>query len=670
VRGQPTDARSDIFSLGAILYEMLSGKRAFRGDSAVETMSAILNAEPPDLSATNRNVAPGLERIVRHCLEKSPDERFHSARDLAFDLESLSGLSGQSPASPATSGRRSVRGALGAAALVLLGGALATAWMVLRRHEPSAPSFTQLTFRRGEVFDARFAPDGRTVVYSASWESAPPEIFTVRTDSTESRTTGLVVEKLLAVSSKGELAVLLGDDKHPSWESAGTLARVPRGGGTPRELIENVALADWGPDGTELAVVRRLPSGRTRVEYPIGRTLYEFLDFILSVRVSPTGDRVALLESDATGNQFVISVVDRNGKRTVVPGQWNWVSHVLWSPRGDELILQGGHSISEGGFRAVSLSGRERVLVSQSLGLELEDVAADGRLLVTQELMRNGILCHRRGEIGERELGWLDGSLVTAIAADGSAIAFAEVTRDPPPKRGVYLRRTDGSPAMRLGDGLGWEFSADGQWVFAFTHDTLTGQGVVLLPTGTGTPRTIPIEGVKEIGTRLLPDNKGYLIKAERDGAVDLFVMGPEGGTPRPLHAPEVGLGAGVAAVSPDGQRMAYWSGEHHLRTMSFSGGDSRLIPGPPFGEDSVLDTWSEDGRFLYIVRQMGHVPSHIDRLEIATGRREQWKTLIPEDPSGVRYINPVVVTPDGQSYAYSYGRILTSNLFVVDNVH
>src|SRR5438105_11846561 len=93
VRGRPADARSDIFSFGAILYEMLSGQRAFRGDSAADTMSAILKEDPPDLSATNQNISPGLERIVRHCLEKSPEQRFHSAHDLAFDIEALSGTS-------------------------------------------------------------------------------------------------------------------------------------------------------------------------------------------------------------------------------------------------------------------------------------------------------------------------------------------------------------------------------------------------------------------------------------------------------------------------------------------------------------------------------------------------------------------------------------------------
>ena len=121
VRGKPADSRSDIFSFGAILYEMLSGKRAFHGDSAADTMSAILKEEPPDLAETNRNVSPALERIVRHCLEKNPAERFQSARDVAFNLEALTDVSTSSRSGlPAVPEQKPVRRWL----LPLLGGLL------------------------------------------------------------------------------------------------------------------------------------------------------------------------------------------------------------------------------------------------------------------------------------------------------------------------------------------------------------------------------------------------------------------------------------------------------------------------------------------------------------------------------------------------------------------
>src|ERR1700736_2016238 len=172
VRGRPADPRSDIFAFGAILYEMLSGKRAFHGDSAADTMSAILTKEPPNLSETNRNIAPALERLVRHCLEKNPEERFHSAHDLAYDLAALSGesISGARAATrlPGEISKRRVRApvAAGLAVAALVLGALAS--RALFRTAADPPRFTRLTFRRGLVQSARVAPDGDTLVYGAA----------------------------------------------------------------------------------------------------------------------------------------------------------------------------------------------------------------------------------------------------------------------------------------------------------------------------------------------------------------------------------------------------------------------------------------------------------------------------------------------------------------------
>ena len=177
VKGRAADARSDIFSFGAILYEMLSGSRAFHRDTAAETMSAILREEPPDLSATNKNVQPGLERVVRHCLEKSPEERFHSAHDLAFDLESLSGTS--STAIAAAPSRRKLSRAVryGAAALAVAA-ALVGGIFIGRSGRSSEPAtFKQLTFRRGTIWSARFGADGKTILSSAAWDGRPSEVY-------------------------------------------------------------------------------------------------------------------------------------------------------------------------------------------------------------------------------------------------------------------------------------------------------------------------------------------------------------------------------------------------------------------------------------------------------------------------------------------------------------
>jgi serine/threonine protein kinase len=178
-RGRPP-ARSDIFAFGRSSTRC-SRVSAFRGDTAADTITAILTKEPPDLSQTNKEIHPGLDRLVRHCLEKNPEERFQSARDIAFDLESLSGLSAPTGTDlrvlPGEAKRRSYL--LPVLAAVLLAGA---AGVIAGRRTMNIvqPQFQRLTFQRGTVVSARFGPDGQTVYYSAAWEGAPAHIYSLR----------------------------------------------------------------------------------------------------------------------------------------------------------------------------------------------------------------------------------------------------------------------------------------------------------------------------------------------------------------------------------------------------------------------------------------------------------------------------------------------------------
>ncbi len=235
VRGKPADARSDLFSFGAILYEMLSGKRAFHGESAAETMSAIVKEEPPELTETNRNVPPALERIVRHCLEKNPAERFHSAHDLAFDLEALTGISTVPSDVLKPSARKRAWLLPGLVAVLAL--ALGAAFLLGRTTRSlSKPEFHQVTFRSGTVYRARFAHDGTSILYSAAWEGNPTELFTTRSGSVESRPLADTVV-VAAISSKDQVAVLLNPRFLPAGSVPlveGTLALLPIEGGAPR----------------------------------------------------------------------------------------------------------------------------------------------------------------------------------------------------------------------------------------------------------------------------------------------------------------------------------------------------------------------------------------------------------------------------------------------------
>src|SRR5512143_3463498 len=358
VRGRPADARSDIFSFGAILYEMLSGRRAFHGDSAADTMSAILREDPPELSATNQNISPGLERIVRHCLEKNPEQRFHSAHDLAFDLEALTGVSASVHAPPAVRrarvpSRRLLLGIAGAVALAAL------AFFAGRRTASDRPRglaepvlHRRLTFRRGNVLFARFTPDGQNVVYSAAWGDRPAEIFLSHVGTPESRPLGIPNASLLSVSSTGELAILLKKANVFGTVGAGTLARVPLTGGAPREILEDVLGADWSPDGSQLAVTRGR-RGQTTLEYPIGQRLYATSDDVVSPRISPDGKSIALAECSQRGCQ--VSLFDRTGGRRVLTDGWIDIDTLAWQRSGREIWFVGINRPTRIALHAVDL---------------------------------------------------------------------------------------------------------------------------------------------------------------------------------------------------------------------------------------------------------------------------------------------------------------------------
>ena len=649
IKAEPADARSDIFALGVILYEMLSGQRPFRGASAGETMAAILKEDPPDLSITNRNVSPGLERLVRHCLEKNPERRFQSARDLAYDLEALTGVSGTATAVQAPSAPwQMLRKPLVAVALLVLG--LLAGWLLSAlRQMPSDPSYKRLTFRRGTVVGARFAPDGQTVVYTASWAGQPFRIFATRAGSMESRSLQLPDARVLAVSPTGELAISIGSEM--TWNATGTLARVPLEGGAPRELLEDVMLADWSPDGRELAVVHKV-GGKNRLEFPIGKVLYETAEPVASVRFSPRGDRIAV--SQEPGD---IVAVDLPGRATTLSKGWSSTGNVAWRPDGREIWFAGNRPGEKIAIYAVTLSGRVRLVRGEAGGLYLHDISRQGRVLLNEYFWNDSLVGLSAGETTERELSWMDQPYVNAISNDGKAVVF-----DEPGEGGgdsgssIYLRAIDGSPAVRLGEGHGLAFSPDGRWVLSWP--SMTSETFVLLPTGTGQPRPLQHTGITTAHFgRYFPDGKRVLFLGRTgSGTWRLYVQSVDGGDPRAV-SPE-GISIEFPAISPDGRMIAANGPDSKIAIYPVDGGDPRPIAGVETGESPIV--WSSDDRSLFAYKR-NETPAQVSKIEIATGRRELWKTIAPADRSGLVGIPNIVMTPDARSYAYSYFRILTN---------
>jgi eukaryotic-like serine/threonine-protein kinase len=663
VRGRPADARSDIFAFGAILYEMLSGKRAFHADTAADTITAILTKEPPDLSQTSREIHPGLDRIVRHCLEKNPQERFQSARDVAFDLEALSGVSGAGAvAAVAAPTARKIRlvPILVPVALVLgaIGGILAgkKVW------ERPLPSFHQLTFRRGEIPSARFAPDGQTIFYTAAWEGRPMEVFTSRVETPESRPFGLAGADVLAVSRSGELAVSLGRRATQSFIRTGTLARVSvAGGAAPRDVLEDVQWADWAPDGESLAVVRDV-GPLNRLEYPIGTVLYETNGWIGHPRVSPQGDRVAFVDHPVKGDDGgTVAVVDRKGNRKTLSKVFASLQGLAWSPEGEVWFT--GAMRANRDLYSVTLSGRERVRGRVAGSLTLHDISSDGRALVVRDTPRIGALGLFPGEEKEREMTWLDWSSARDLSPDGRTLLFFESGEGGGAGYSVYIRRTDGSPPIRLGEGTGEGLSPDGRWVLSITQ-SVTERRLVAYPTGAGEPRRLPRDGLAAAVAGWTPDGKQIVFSAsEPERGVRIYVRDFAGGKPRPV-TPE-GYRMFRRGISPDGRLVIATGPDQRIYLYPLAGGEPTPLPGSIPGD--IPDRWTSDGRAVYIHRR-DQMPVKVYLLDIATGRKELWKELIPADSAGVTQVSSVVPTSDGRSYVYSYIRLL-SDMYVVEGL-
>jgi Tol biopolymer transport system component len=639
---------------------MLAGQRAFRGDSAADTMSAILKEDPPDITLTNQNVPPGIERIVRHCLEKNPEQRFQSARDLAFDLEALSGVSGASslPAPASTIAARRPRGMLLAGGLALLLAVGLASFFAGRRVGASGTrdvKFTPLTYRSLPVFRALFAPDGRTVILSQALEGNRPEIFTLAPEYPEPRPLGVTDAQLLSVSSKGELALLTHARYIHHRLFIGTLSRMPLGGGAPREVVEGVREADWAPDGQSLAIIRTV-DGKDRLEYPIGKVLYATGGYVSDVRFSPRGDRIAFLEHpyqwDDRGG---VAVVDLSGKKTDLAGGYGGVEGLAWSPDGNDVLYSAGISWSSMEVHSVSLAGKDRVALGSGGGLTLFDISRAGRWLGAREDVIYRLMVMAPGAKAERDLSWLDASKPVALSHDGRTLLLSDFSSNAGENYAVCLRKTDGSPVVRLGEGTAWDLSPDGLWALgAVPSSPSSPSRLMLYPTGAGESRRLESGPIREHASGTwFPDGKRILVCGTDDKRTSRCYIQEIGGAPRPVTADGDRLGF----VSPDGKQLLVQGNENRYRIYSAdvsgtgSGGEGR--PVSALTPADVVSRWTSDGRGALVYHQ-SEVPGRLERVDFATGRRELVRTLAPPDLAGVVRIYAGVVADDENVYAYN----------------
>ena len=683
IEGREVDGRTDIFAFGVVLFEMLSGRRPFAGDSRASLMAAIVAAEPPPLLSLQPQVPASLERVIRRCLAKDPEDRWQTARDLAAELRWIAAEGSGTPMAVSGTIRRPRRAALwgavagATAAAAVLATVVASMWPA-----PSVTGYLPATFRRGAVSSARFTPDGQSIVYSASWEGQPYAAFLGRPGTPDARDLQLKDARIMSISRAGDMAVLFTPQSITDTFGVRTLARIPMAGGARDDLLTGVVDADWIPGTDTLAVIRDPGNNRPwTVEFPAGTTVHE-APAAWSLRVSPDGSRVAFFEGPLIGSapQAMITVIDRSGRKSTVTRDWSGIG-LAWAPSGTEVWFTASQ-LAPGEFapslHAVSLSGAVRHVHHSADWLVLHDISADGRVLLARNTIDMNIACRQPGDTSERNLRWLLAATARGLSPDGRTVVFEdELLSTPAGNPTIFSRTIDGSPAIQIGEGHGAALSPDGRWVLA-----QQGENLVLLPTGVGAMVTLPKGSVMRIGEHdrrdgsqpaqahaaWLSDSKHIVFTGRSEsGTPRGYVQQIPAGLPRAVTPEGVAL-AGKAAVHDDGTVLGRVGASWML--FPIHGGDARPVAALK-PEDMPLQ-WSHQGRYLYTVDTAQGARSaafDVFRVEVATGNRTLWKTLAPPDPVGVEDMREtLVMTPDAQSYCYSYMQRL-GGLFVVDGL-
>ena len=552
------------------------------------------------------------------------------------------------------------------AACTLLVLVAAAAWFGVRRPAPVAFRFHQVTFRRGQVAAARFAPDGHSILYTASWDNGPRQLFLTNPFSPESRLLGLPGQRLVSVSPSGELALLSADGTMPI--TGGILSRVPMNGGTPLPVERHVMSADWSPDGSGLAIVHAI-EGTNQLEYPVGTVIYKTPGWISSVRIAPRGDALAFIEHPVRNdNRGSVKIIERGHPVRMLSGDWPNAGGLAWHPTSHEIWFTASRDGSAKTLWAVSMAGALRPVTQIAGTMTLRDVAPDGGLLVSRETEQLEMTALINGDPAPHNLSWLDWSRVADISADGRLVLFDESGIGAGPQYLMYVHRLDSGATVRLGPGRAMALSPDGK--FALALGTEDRSRFRLVPLEEGKAVELPITGLEYQWGRYFPDGQRIITLANEPGRpLRLYVL-PLQGKPIPITPPTV---VRNLAISPDGNEVAVLSANSTLAIYPVAeGGAARTIPttealAPLLWTSAPGGSGKRDG-WLY-VQHLGaytQIPTRISRLHLQSRRLEPWQAIAPSDPLGVNAITKVMLSSDARTLVFNYRRVL-SELFVAE---
>jgi serine/threonine protein kinase len=662
--GQSVDFRSDQFSFGSILYEMTTGKRPFQKKTPVETMAAILNEDPESVQTLNAHAPAILRWTIERCMAKDPDDRYASSRDLARDLQSLRDHFSEVASSSETAvgitpvPRKHKLGKTLYVALPLLALLAAAGLFVSGRYSRSGiQRFHRLTYPPGTIYSARFAPDGKTIIYSASFQGNQRELYQTRTEGSESRPLGIKNSDILSISDSGEMLILTRGESDHRVLSQGQLS-----GGSPRPLLENVYGASWNPDGKSIAV-SQVVNGQTVLQYPVGKTIYKSTLGLRDLGFSREGDLIAFVEGGFGGSNGKVVLVDPQGKRLAASEDLFPVG-LAWSPSGKEVWFTTYAPETGGGYLLVAIGkdGRQRTLQNFPGSAYLMDATNEGSLLLAFEDSRTICLLGKEGENVEKDISCLDLSEVVDISKDGQMVLIHERGEgSDSPSGTMYVRKTDGSAPIRLSPGGAAAFFPDEKKVLGGNAEPCE---IMLVPTGAGQIERFSMPWLFCFGNDVFPDGNRILVQAtDKKGSESFYVLELKNRKEKRIQSASPGFHALIRKqLSPDGNTLLLYAVDHETYLVPVQGGQSRKLSGIQSGE--LAFQWSADGSSVYVCNP-DHFPANIYKINISTGKRDLLKTLQPPDVSGVGRLRSVFFAADEKTYAYSYGRDL-STLYLV----